>query len=328
MEVRMIELGGPEYPPLLCEGPDAPARLYAAGRVLEPAPMVSVVGSRRASRYGVEVAAWLARSLAASGLTMVSGMALGIDAAAHRGAIEGGGTTVAVLGCGLDVRYPLANAGLRASILEHGTLLSEYPAGVRPVPWHFPVRNRIIAGMSLATVVVEARPGGGALITARLAAEMGREVFAVPGPVHAPGSGGVHALVRDGARLVTCAVDVLQDLGFGELAMPLPNAADPGGGRDAPGPDRVGSRDEVGTDRVGDAPGPDRAGSRDAAGAGGSGDESRLLATLEAEPLLLDAVAARAGLPVSATAALLARLELRGRVVRHPGARFSRAISG
>lgn len=299
MHVREIRIEDPEYPPLLREVPDAPPLLYAAGRALEPAPMVSVVGTRRASRYGLEAAAWLARGLAAAGLVVVSGMALGVDAAAHRGALDGGGSTVGVLGCGLDVCYPPANARLRAAILERGTLLSEHPAGVRPRPWHFPVRNRIIAGMALGTVIVEARETGGALITARLASDLGREVFAVPGPVNADGSRGAHALVRDGARLVTCAADVLEDLGFGDLVAPACPAVP------------AAEADAAGTSPALSGLGP---------------DELRLLAVLDAEPLLLDAIALRAAVPVSAAAAVLARLELKGVASRHAGGRFARAM--
>ena len=316
MDVREVGMGDPEYPPLLREVPGAPLKLYAAGRVLEPAPMISVVGTRRASRYGVEVAAWLARGLAAAGLVVVSGMALGVDAAAHRGALAGGGTTVAVLGSGLDVCYPLANAGLRAAILERGTLLTEHAAGVRPRAWHFPVRNRIIAGMSLGTVIVEARETGGALITARLSSEAGREVFAVPGPVNADGSRGTHALVRDGARLVTCAADVLEDLGFAEPAPSHP----PSGGADPGLEEAAGRNPEAGAIAGRTIP-------RPVVAAGLGPDELRLFAILQGEPVLLDTIAAQAGLPVSAAAAVLARLELKGVATRHPGARFARAVS-
>jgi DNA processing protein len=320
VDVREVRIGDPEYPPLLREVPDAPPLLYAAGCALEPAPMVSVVGTRRASRYGLEVAAWLTRGLAAAGLLVVSGMALGVDAAAHRGALDGGGTTVAVLGCGLDVCYPLANAALRAAILERGTLLSEHPAGVRPRAWYFPIRNRIIAGMSLGTVIVEARKAGGALITARLASDLGREVFAVPGPVNADGSRGAHALVRDGARLVTCAADVLEDLGFGDL----PGLCGSCGPSGPCGP--AGLTGPAGPDAGAQ---PQGAGASAGPGSGLAGvgpDEQRLFAVLEAEPLLLDAIALRARLPVSAAAAVLARLELKGVATRHPGGRFARAF--
>jgi len=192
--LRKVERGAAGYPPLLAEAPGAPAALWVSGRPLEPAPYVGVVGTRRASRYGLEVATWMGRDLAAAGAVVVSGMAAGIDAAAHRGALATG-STVAVLGSGVDVCYPRSNAALYAEIAEQGSLVSEYPPGTTPAPWRFPARNRIIAGMGLGVVIVEARRDGGAMITARLALEYGREVFAVAGPVHASGSEGPHALV-------------------------------------------------------------------------------------------------------------------------------------
>ena len=203
-----------EYPALLREIPDPPVRLYAAGQRLEPGPVLAIVGTRKASAYGLEVGEWLAAELALLGITVVSGLADGIDASAHRGALSAGGTTIAVLGCGLDVCYPTRNRQLYRQILSAGTLLSEHPPGTRPLPHHFPVRNRIIAGMSLGVVIVEGKLGGGAMITARLAMEYGREVFAVPGPVHSSGSHGPHLLVRDGARLVTSPEEILEDLGM------------------------------------------------------------------------------------------------------------------
>ena len=184
LEVRNVEQGAAGYPPLLAEAPGAPVALWVSGRPLEPAPYVGVVGTRRASRYGLEVAMWMGRGLAAAGVVVVSGMAAGIDAAAHRGALATG-STVAVLGSGVDVCYPRSNAALYAEIAERGSLVSEYPPGTAPAPWRFPARNRIIAGMALGVVIVEARRDGGAMITARLALEYGREVFAVGGPVHA-----------------------------------------------------------------------------------------------------------------------------------------------
>ncbi|MGH2732680.1 MAG: DNA-processing protein DprA, partial [Actinomycetota bacterium] len=179
---RVIRPGGGEYPKLLEEIPAPPTQLYVTGRALEPAPYLAVVGTRRPSRYGLEVAFWLARELAASGVVVVSGMATGIDAAAHRGALcagtPSGSPTVAVLGNGIDVCYPRQNASLHREITERGTLISEYSPGTPPLPHHFPVRNRIIAGMCLGVVIIEARLKGGAMITARLAAEAGREVLA------------------------------------------------------------------------------------------------------------------------------------------------------
>lgn len=222
--IRTVRRGGPEFPALLREIPDPPASLFMAGRVLEGGPFIAVVGARRACRYGLEAARWLGAELAGAGITVVSGMARGIDAAAHLGALAGGGTTVAVMGCGLDICYPAGNRALFERIGQCGTLISEHPLGAPPLARHFPVRNRIIAGMSLGVVVVEGLVRGGAMITARLAMEYGREVFAVPGPVHSPGSTGPHLLVRDGARLAASADQILQDL---ELARPSHPAQPP-----------------------------------------------------------------------------------------------------
>jgi DNA processing protein len=292
-ESRLVERGAAGYPPLLAEVPGAPAALWVSGRALEPAPYVGVVGTRRASRYGLEVATWMGRELAAAGVVVVSGMAAGIDAAAHRGALATG-STVAVLGSGVDVCYPRSNAALYGQIAEQGSLVSEYPPGTTPAPWRFPARNRIIAGMSLGVVIVEARQDGGAMITARLAMEYGREVFAVAGPVHARGSEGPHALVRDGARLVTSARDVLEDLG---LSFPRSTAS--------------WTEDALPAPSLSLSP-----------------DERRVLEVLQAEPQLLDRIARLAGMPASAATAVLSRLELAGLASRHPGARFARTVGG
>lgn len=210
------------YPALLREIPDPPERLYLAGKELEQGPAIAVVGSRRASRYGLEVAHWLAAELASDGLTVVSGLARGIDAAAHRGALSVGGSTVAVMGCGLDICYPASHRSLFKQIAEQGSLISEHQAGTPPLAFHFPVRNRIIAGMSLGVVIVEGVPNGGAMITARLAMEFGREVFAVPGAVHSAASLGPHLLIRDGARLAGSAAQILEDLGISSPPRPAP----------------------------------------------------------------------------------------------------------
>lgn len=222
MNSRSVPRTASEFPRLLREIPDPPARLELAGEPLEPRPAIAIVGTRRASPYGLEVTEWLAAELASAGVAIVSGMAHGIDAAAHRGALAAGGPTVAVLGSGLDVCYPAANRSLYRQIVEAGTLVSEHPAGTPPLPYHFPIRNRIIAGMSLAVVIVEARSGGGAMITARLAAEYGREVLAVPGMVHSRVSEGPHTLIRDGARLVTSPEDILEDLDLATASADCP----------------------------------------------------------------------------------------------------------
>jgi len=218
--IRSIWKNDPAYPALLREIPDPPERLYAEGKDPDQGPVIAVVGSRRASRYGLQVAHWLAAELASNGLTVVSGLARGIDAAAHRGALSVGGSTIAVMGCGLDICYPAGHRSLFNQIAEQGCLISEHRAGTPPLAHHFPVRNRIIAGISLGVVIVEGVPNGGAMITARLAMEFGREVFAVPGAVHSTGSLGPHLLIRDGARLAGCAAQILEDLGISSVSRP------------------------------------------------------------------------------------------------------------
>jgi DNA processing protein len=202
----------PRYPPLLA-AMTTPPRLEVLGS-LEPsdALAVAIVGSRRPTPYGVEAAEALAAELAARGVTIVSGLARGIDAAAHRGALQGGGRTLAVLGNGIDVVYPPENRDLSRAIEARGALISQFPRGTLPLPYNFPLRNRTIAGLSLGVVVVEAGERSGALITASLAADLGREVFAVPGRITSEQSRGPHGLLRDGAILVRDWADVVQEL--------------------------------------------------------------------------------------------------------------------
>ena len=213
--VRTIARRKPGYPRLLSELHDPPATLFVrgdAGSLSEPG--VAVVGARSCSAYGAQVARSLARELASVGLVVVSGLARGIDGEAHRGALEGGGRTVAVLGCGIDRDYPRSHAELARRIVTSGAVVSEYASGVEPAPWRFPARNRIIAGLSLATVVVEARERSGALITADFALELGREVFAVPGEITSGLSAGTNDLLRQGAAPLTAVRDVLEALGI------------------------------------------------------------------------------------------------------------------
>jgi DNA processing protein len=203
------------YPALLHELHDPPAELFVRG-ALKPlaAPGVAVVGARSCSVYGAQVARSLARELAGAGVVVVSGLARGVDGEAHRGALEGGGRTIAVLGCGIDRDYPRSHAELARRIVSSGAIVSEYPAGVEPAPWRFPARNRIIAALALATVVVEARERSGALITADFALELGRDVFAVPGEITSSLSVGTNDLLRQGAAPLTSARDVLDALGL------------------------------------------------------------------------------------------------------------------
>jgi len=200
-----------ELPPLLRSIHDPPVGLFARGGAaldVLSRRAVAIVGARACSGYGASVARSLAREAAASGLVVVSGLARGIDGEAHRGALDAGGTTVAVLGCGIDRDYPAAHADLARRIAETGLIVSEYAPGVEPAPWRFPARNRIVAGLAGATVVVEARERSGALITADLALEEGREVFAVPGEITSPLSAGTNALLKLGAAPLTAAADL------------------------------------------------------------------------------------------------------------------------
>lgn len=292
---RLVLLGEPGYPPLLMETPDPPPVLFVRGTLPGPGPAVAVVGSRRASRTGLEAARHLSRGLAAAGVTVVSGFARGIDGAAHRGALEAGGSTVAVLGCGVDVCYPPEHAALLPELLPRGAVLSELPMGAPPLAPHFPVRNRIIAGMVPLVLVVEAAERSGSLVTARLAAEMGRDVAAVPGSILSPGSAGSNALLKDGAIFVRDVSDLLSELPG--VSRATPEAAATAGGR--PGPSA----------------------SAEALGA----DAAAVFAALDPDdPLDADALVAATGLPASRLSAALVLLELEGLAEALPGAVFVR----
>jgi DNA processing protein len=215
------------YPPLLLESPGAPACLFVRGDVdCLSMPQLAVVGSRNPTVGGVDTAQAFSASLARAGLTITSGLALGIDSAAHRGALTAGGKTVAVMGTGLARVYPASNRELAHRIADCGALVSEFPLDAPPRREHFPQRNRIIAGLSLGTLVVEAAVKSGSLITARLAADYGREVFALPGSIHSPQAKGCHALIKQGAKLVEMAEDIVEELGpmIGALQQTLQTA--------------------------------------------------------------------------------------------------------
>ncbi|MBQ0959222.1 DNA-processing protein DprA [Ideonella sp. 4Y11] len=285
---QVLAWGDSDYPPLLLDSPDPPPLLWLDGPAWRLAvPSVAIVGSRQATPAGLAHAREFAAELSRRSLCVVSGLASGIDGAAHQGALDGPGGTVAVTGCGLDIVYPTRHRTLAARIPDNGALLSEHPPGTPPLAAHFPLRNRIIAGLSLGTLVVEAALKSGSLITARLALEANREVFALPGPIHARQSQGCLQLIRQGAALVTCVDDVLEALpaGIGSATPPAAeveraDAADPG----------------------------DRA----------------VLGALGDETLGLDALQARCGWPAAALSARLLALELAGRVARLPGGRFQR----
>jgi DNA processing protein len=255
---RSIALGEAGFPPFLAGIYDPPRRLYLRGGRpdLLHGPCVAVVGARSCSGYGASVARMLARDLARAGAVVVSGLARGIDGEAHRGALEAGGATVAVLGCGIDRDYPRAHSGLARRIEESGLIVSEYPPGTEPAPWRFPARNRIIAGLSQVTIVVEARERSGALITADFALEEGREVLAVPGEITAAVSAGTNQLIRTGATPLLRVADALEALGLEAPASPR-EAAHPEAAtvltilRDAPSCiDELAERTGLGADRI------------------------------------------------------------------------------
>ncbi len=225
---HILALDDNAYPPALLEIPDPPNILYVRGNPdLLKARGLAMVGSRNATPQGIQTAESFAKTLAAHGLCIVSGLALGIDAAAHRGALASEGKTVAVIGTGADRLYPARNKELALRIAEHGAIVSEFPLGTPAIAANFPRRNRIISGLSRGVLVVEAAPESGSLITARLAAEQGREVFAIPGSIHSPVARGCHQLIKQGAKLVETARDVLEELGSSEevpaVETPSPN---------------------------------------------------------------------------------------------------------
>ncbi len=276
------------YPSALLNSADPPLLLYASGRLelLQSANALAVVGSRHPSAQGKDNAREFGRYLSQAGWTVVSGMALGIDGAAHEGALEGSGSTIAVVGTGLNEAYPRRHQGLAKRIAEHGLLLSEFAPGTPPLPANFPSRNRIIAGLTRGTLVVEAALQSGSLITARLALESGRDVFAVPGSIHSPQSKGCHALLKQGAKLVECGQDILDE--FGAMAPPLAHADTP-----------------------------------DVAGAV-SEPRNALLDALGHDPTSFDALSERTGWPAHELHAKLLEMELQNLVARLPGGLFQR----
>lgn len=290
----LVTLADADYPRALLDLNDAPILLYGEGRrELLGQPGVAIVGSRNATRQGAENAARFAGHLGRSGLSIVSGLAGGIDSAAHRGALEAGCATVALLGTGPDIVYPAGNRRLAAQLAGAGLLLSEYPVGVPPLRGNFPRRNRLIAALARGVLVVEAASRSGSLITAHLAAELGREVCAIPGSIHSPLSHGCHKLIREGARLVESAQDVLDELAWGTGRSRAP-ASPPAS------PARTGG-----------------------AAAGCAGDDA-LFAALGHDPVHIDALARRSGGDPGAVAARLLELELAGAVERLPGNRYQR----
>lgn len=227
---RVLTLADADYPPTLLEIPDPPILLYAKGRsALLSQPSLAVVGSRNATAQGIANAERFSANLSQSGLTIVSGMALGVDTAAHEGGLKGAGSTIAVIGTGADLVYPARNRELAHRIAETGCLLSEYALGVPAIAGNFPRRNRIISGLARGVLVVEAALQSGSLITARMAAEQGRDMFAIPGSIHSPLAKGCHQLLKQGAKLVESAQDILEELRYASAASMTMTPPDPKG---------------------------------------------------------------------------------------------------
>ena len=300
---RLLTLGDALYPPTLLNIEDPPALLYAEGRVdvLKnfgwPQRAIAIVGSRSPTPQGALNARRFARELGTAGVCITSGMALGIDGAAHEGALQACGdtaqdiATIAVLGTGLDICYPRRHSALAQRIAQNGLLVSEYPLGTPPAPPNFPRRNRIIAGLAQGTLVVEAALRSGSLITARLAAEQGKSVFAVPGSIHSQLSRGAHDLIRQGACLAESVQDVLQEMQWeGSAPATTPSAPSPAAPK-------------------------------------ASNDDDALLRALGADPVSLDALQARTGWPTEQLQVRLLELELAGQLARLPGGLFQRFAS-
>lgn len=305
----ILTLADTDYPASLLDISDPPILLYVKGdSTLLNRPALAMVGARSATPQGIANAEAFARSLATTGLTIVSGLALGIDAAAHRGALAAdSGTTIAVIGTGADRIYPARNKALAHKIAAHGAIISEYPLGTPPLPHNFPRRNRIIAGMARGVLIVEAAVSSGSLITARLANESGREVFAIPGSIHSPLARGCHRLIRDGAKLVETAQDVLDELQWGhshaDFNQPRPTHQRPAQVR-PPELEHVSSTVQPPTTLPPEA--------------------AKLLAAIGHDPVDLDTIAQRSGLTLDALYAILLPLELDGHISRLPGGRFQR----
>jgi DNA processing protein len=324
------------YPSRLGEVPDAPSVLHVRGTLVDAdALAVAIVGSRRATAYGLEVAETLAADLAARGVTIVSGLARGIDSAAHRGALRVGGRTVAVLGSGVDVIYPPENRRLAAEIVERGALVSQFAPGTPPLPQNFPTRNQVIAAMALAVVVVEAAEKSGSLITARLAAELGREVLAVPGRITGPESRGANRLIQDGAHVAMGWDDVVAVLperwkacvATGERAETARTgtAGGPAGaGRGA----AEGEPSGYGAGRGAAEGEPSGYGVGRGAAEGEPSGYGKILGLLGEDPVDIDHVIERSGLGAGRVSAALLDLELEGRVRQIEGKRFVRVGRG
>lgn len=288
---HLLTLADAAYPQALLDIGDPPLMLYAKGRLeLLSAPSLAVVGSRNATAQGIANAERLSEALSQAGLTIVSGMALGIDTAAHQGGLRGPGSTVAVIGTGADIVYPARNRGLAHRIAASGCIVSEYPLGMPAIASNFPRRNRIISGLTRGVLVIEAAAQSGSLITARMAAEQGREVLAIPGSIHSPLAKGCHQLIKQGAKLVESAQDVMEELRFSHTSAPT------AGGKPA-APHSPNPKDPT---------------------------ISRLLNAMGFDPIDADTLAERTGFDAAMLSTHLLTLELDGLIERLPGGSYRR----
>ena len=292
---HIICMNDPCYPQVLKEIPDPPPYMYVYGALPVDKPAIAIVGSRNATPYGLATAEKLAGDLSGFGMTVVSGMARGIDSAAHVGALKAGHPTVAVIGSGLDCIYPRENEKLFHQIAETGGVVSEFPISAKPEPYNFPLRNRIICGMSLGTVVVEAAQKSGSLITARLAAEQGREVFAVPGSIRSFKSAGTHRLLKQGAKLVENAQDVIDEFPY------LPDIQVYGASEGSPR--TIGKDETVSPSSLSDK-------------------EREVLEALTPYPVHIDELSGKLNIPPGVVSGILLKLELLGLITQAPGKYF------
>jgi len=303
---QLVTLNDPFYPPLLKQIPDPPPALFVAGQAeCLVQPQLAIVGSRNATSGGLAHARDFSATLAATGLIITSGLAAGIDGAAHEACLDAGGCTIAVTGTGLDRVYPARHRNLAHRIMRQGALVSQFPPGTGPRPGHFPIRNRLISGMSLGTLVVEAGLRSGSLITARLASEQGREVFAIPGSVHNPLARGCHRLIRDGAKLVETAAEVAEELRplAGQLAQALTELLTDDCSKTL---DSAALAPQIVLDP----------------------EYERLLEAVGFDPTPVDEIIRRSQLTTATVSSMLLMLELEGHVAAHPGGRYSRTHQG
>jgi len=280
---RIVTLHSPDYPGLLLQITDPPPFLYLKGELRSSETAIAIVGSRRASGYGMSTTEKMARGLARQGITVVSGMARGVDTAAHRAALAEGGRSIGVLGCGVDIVYPAENRKLFEEMSSKGALVSEFSMGTQPLAENFPRRNRIISGLCRGVLVVEAAEGSGSLITAQCALEQGRDVFAIPGNIHSPTSRGANRLIKDGAKLVESIDDIIEEM-----------------------PHKLREKDSVPLSGLTFSP-----------------REAAVLSRLSASPVHIDEIVVKCALTVSEVSAILLRLELNGVITQHAGKQFS-----